>query len=579
MRKRIVAVVLGLLAATLVGTAATAHPGNSAEAQAYQELQINNENRGSRYIADKCVDGEAAGFECHNIDLVAHISLEELGSVFINDMWGWTDPATGKDYALLGGAEGMWVIDVADPSSPWIVGHLPTWTTAGGDSWRDIKVYENHAFVGSENTGHGIQVLDLTQVRAISPSDAPVTFTETARYAGVGNSHNIHVNEATGHLYIVGATSSVSGQLPNLVVIDAPSGAAGSYQADGAGFGPPPDATGVSGDVVLVNDASADPTQGCDPLVGFPAGSVALVDRGSCPFTQKASNAQAAGATAVIVANNSGTGTITMGGSDSSIVIPAVMVSLDDGNAIKAGLPATGTVSSNPAADPCENGGLHIVDVNDPANPTSAGCVADNGYVHDTQCVIYEGPDAEHRGQEICFNSTPDGADSVSIVDVTDKDNTVVLSETEYPTAGYSHQGWLSPKHDYFLHGDELDETGQGINTRTRVWDVRDLDNPVLVNEFTNGNTSIDHNLYTEGRISYHSNYTSGLRIFSNADAINGNLEEIAFFDMYPENDNPSFEGGTWSNYPYFRDKTLVGVSSIDRGFFLLRTRLAGGAD
>jgi hypothetical protein len=370
----------------------------------------------------------------------------------------------------------------------------------------------------------------------------------------------------------------VSGQSQNIVTINAPSPAAGIYQASGAAFGPAPDATGVSGGVALASDGSASPTQACGPLVGFPAGAIALVDRGTCPFAQKVANAQAAGATAVIVANNAA-GTITMGGSDPSIVIPSLMVSLADGTTIKAGLPATGKVSSNPAADPCENGGLHIVDISDPANPTSAGCFADHGYVHDTQCVIYTGPDADHQDKEVCFNSTPDGADSISIVDVTDKDNPVALAEHEYDVSGYSHQGWLSPNQDYFLHGDELDETGNGITTRTRVWDVTDLDNPELVGVYTNGKTSIDHNMYTEGRISYHSNYTSGLRIFSNEDAINGNLEEIAHFDMYPENDNASFEGGTWSNYPYFRNKTIVAVSSIDRGFFLLRTRLAGGAD
>ena len=140
----------------------------------------------------------------------------------------------------------------------------------------------------------------------------------------------------------------VVGELPNRVTIDPPSSAAGTYEANGASFGPAPDETGLAGDIVLVDDGSANPTLGCDPFVGFPAGAIALVDRGQCPFVQKVNNAQDAGATAVIVANNTGGTPINLGGTDPGIVIPAVHVSQDDGETIKAGLPATGRVHSAP---------------------------------------------------------------------------------------------------------------------------------------------------------------------------------------------------------------------------------------
>ncbi|HEX6339418.1 MAG TPA: PA domain-containing protein [Jiangellaceae bacterium] len=138
------------------------------------------------------------------------------------------------------------------------------------------------------------------------------------------------------------------GELPYRVTVDPPSSAAGTYEANGASFGPAPDQTGLAGDIVLVNDGSADPTQGCSPLVDFPAGAIALVDRGGCTFVLKVNNAQDAGATAVIVANNTGGTPINLGGTDPGIVIPAVHVSQDDGNTIKAGLPATGRVHSAP---------------------------------------------------------------------------------------------------------------------------------------------------------------------------------------------------------------------------------------
>jgi len=235
----------------------------------------------------------------------------------------------------------------------------------------------------------------------------------------------------------------------------------------------------------------------------------------------------------------------------------------------------------------CE-GGLHIVDIRNPRSPTFAGCFQDHGYIHDTQCVIYRGPDREHKGREICFNSNaqphhdpPPGGDPItnalSIVDVTDKSSPEVLSRTEYPNDGYSHQGWLVPGQKYFLHGDELDEATHGINTTTRIWDVRDLDNAKMILAWENDTTSIDHNMYTEGRFVYQSNYTSGLRILDTSRVSKPDLREVAYFDVYPEDDNPTFDGGTWSNYPYFHQQDIVAVSSMDRGLFVLRPDLKGG--
>lgn len=54
----------------------------------------------------------------------------------------------------------------------------------------------------------------------------------------------------------------------------------------------------------LVDDGSADPTLGCDPLVGFTPGNIALVRRGSCEFGDKGFNAEVAGAAAVVLVND-----------------------------------------------------------------------------------------------------------------------------------------------------------------------------------------------------------------------------------------------------------------------------------
>ena len=530
-----------------------------------------------------CVDGLAAEtFACDGIDLMSHVSMNELGlgqgavPARVNDIWGWTDDSTGSDYALLGSTEGTVFVDISDNKRPQVLGILPTASTAGGSSWRDIKVFDDHAFVVSEHTNHGVQVFDLTRLRDWDGSYT--TYDADARYTGHGSAHNININTDTGFAYSVGAGQFSSQPLPYTVRVDDGS-AAGEYLANGAAFGATPDQAGVEADFSDVGMVAGNELA-CAPLAdGSLTGTIALVDRGACAFTVKAANVQAAGAIALVVVNSS-PGTITMGGNDPSILIPAVMVDPTDGATIRAGLPAAGAVLANDPPSPCGDG-LHMIDVNDPTNPTFAGCESETGYVHDTQCVVYDGPDTRYTGRELCFNSNGieynlNGENYLSIVDVTDKSNPVTLSRLQYDGSGYSHQGWLTEDQAYFLHGDEGDEILAGVNTTTRVWDVSDLENPEVVNVFENDTTSIDHNVYTQGDLAYASNYTSGLRVYDVSDPAGEGPVEVAYFDLYPENDNASFEGGTWSNYPYFKQKGIVAVSSIDRGLFILRPRGAG---
>jgi hypothetical protein len=141
-------------------------------------------------------------------------------------------------------------------------------------------------------------------------------------------------------------------ELPNIVTIDPPSSAAGRYEASGAAFGPAPTAAGFSGPIALANDGTAPTSDGCQAFT-VPAGAIALVDRGNCDFVVKAANAQNGGAGALIVANNQVGPPITMGGTNPAVTIPAVMVTLANGDRIKAGLPATGTVADNPAPPGC----------------------------------------------------------------------------------------------------------------------------------------------------------------------------------------------------------------------------------
>ncbi|GMQ82670.1 MAG: choice-of-anchor B family protein [Rhodothermia bacterium] len=215
-------------------------------------------------------------------------------------------------------------------------------------------------------------------------------------------------------------------------------------------------------------------------------------------------------------------------------------------------------------------GQLHMINIQDPANPTFAGCYSFEpaGGTHDSQCVIYEGADTSYQGREICFNSN---GSMFIIADVTDKDNPVTLATTEYPNRNYTHQGWLTEDHNYFFMNDELDEMNKAVlQTRTLIWDVQDLEDPSLVREFFQDSKASDHNLYIKGNFMYQSNYQAGLRILDISDPLNP--VEVGRFDTAPyAEDAPGF-GGSWSNYPYFRSG-VIAVSSRNEGLFLLKKR------
>ena len=221
------------------------------------------------------------------------------------------------------------------------------------------------------------------------------------------------------------------------------------------------------------------------------------------------------------------------------------------------------------------SGGLHMINIQDPTNPTSAGCFSADGYTHDAQCVNYMGPDPDHQGAEICFNSNKD---TLTIVDVTNKAASKMLSRAGYTGSGYTHQGWLTEDHAYFVLGDEFDESRNPSvrGTTTYLWDVSDLDSPTLVGTRVSTTRAVDHNQFVKGKYTYQSNYQAGLRILDVTDIANGNLTEVAFFDMVPGADSRQSYQGTWGNYPFF-DSGIVLVSVRKQGLFVLRPSLVDG--
>ena len=205
-------------------------------------LQYSCAETGQQTIIDEsdiieCVNGFAGAYPCSNIGLYSVLTTQELLSEpagelqpRLNDIWGWIDPLTEKEYALVGLSDGVSIVDVTEPSAPVVMGklldHIPAerrkttsvrfpWQKNHDEDdgfkeasiWRDLKVYRNTLYVVSEQGDAGLQVFDLTRIRDIQ--SPPAMLTEDFVYSLFGNAHNIAINEETGYAYAVGSTSGV----------------------------------------------------------------------------------------------------------------------------------------------------------------------------------------------------------------------------------------------------------------------------------------------------------------------------------------------------------------------------------
>jgi choice-of-anchor B domain-containing protein len=367
-----------------------------------------------------CTNGFAGIYPCNKVDLMSQLSFSQIGgnnSTEGSSCWGWTDPLNGKEYAIMGCTTHTAFVDITVPSAPIYLGKLNSHNDVSS-IWREMKVYNNYAYIVSEANGHGMQIFDLTRLRNVT---SPQIFIADARYSGFGNCHTITINEATGFAYCNGTS-----------------------------------------------------------------------------FFQ---------------------------------------------------------------------GGANVLNIQNPLNPVFVLGYPDEDYTHDSQAVIYNGPDPDYQGKEIFIGANET---KVVIVDVTDKANPILISNFLYSNTGYTHQGWFTPDQKYWILGDEIDELDFGFNSRSIIIDMTDLDNPVLKGEYFGPTAAIDHNGYCKGNDFYLANYTAGLRIMNTTSITATNtMNEIGFFDTYPENNNAQFKGA-WSTYPYFPSGSII-ISDINRGLFVLR--------
>tara|TARA_B100001939_G_scaffold171270_1_gene147649 strand:- start:376 stop:1854 length:1479 start_codon:yes stop_codon:yes gene_type:complete len=211
------------------------------------------------------------------------------------------------------------------------------------------------------------------------------------------------------------------------------------------------------------------------------------------------------------------------------------------------------------------DGGPIFINIQNPTNPVLEGGFSEAGYSHDAQSVIYNGPDQDYIGKEIIIGCNQNHVD---IVDITDKSNPVYISSISYDNVHYTHQGWLTEDHKFFIVGDELDEVADGINTRSIVLDLSDLDNPLIHFDYNGPTFAIDHNGYVKGDKFYLASYKAGMREIDISQIGSKNMYETGFFDTFPDGEGSGFSGA-WSVYPFFDSQNII-ISDIQGGLFVV---------
>lgn len=226
----------------------------------------NNGNGGgindSSNSGDICSNGFANSYPCDDYDLISWMSTSTFYASEANDCWGWTDPETGKEYAIYGLNNGTAFVDISTPDDPIFVAKVQG--NGSPSIWRDIKVYQNFAYIVSESIGHGMQVFDLTQLRDIVD---PPQYLNASVYTDFGSAHNIAINEDSGYAYVVGSDTFNGGA--HFIDLSDPANpiAAGGYSG------------GYSHDAQIVNYTGPDTDYfGKEIYVGSNESVVAFVD-------------------------------------------------------------------------------------------------------------------------------------------------------------------------------------------------------------------------------------------------------------------------------------------------------------
>ena len=188
---------------------------------------------------------------------------------------------------------------------------------------------------------------------------------------------------------------------------------------------------------------------------------------------------------------------------------------------------------------------IHITDLSDPSLPMYEGTFGTQAqYCHDIYTQDNRAYVSEGYGNQF------------GIYDISDFNNIDLLATI--PCSGYAHNAWLNDS------GTHLITTEETQNKTVKIWDIRDLNNIVLVGEYI-GENGLAHNVHIDGNHAFISHYTTGIKI---VDIFNPEKPvEVAAYDTYPEDDDGGFYG-CWGAYP-FTNNDYVYASDMQNGLFV----------
>ncbi|HEX2296472.1 MAG TPA: choice-of-anchor B family protein, partial [Actinomycetota bacterium] len=164
----------------------------------------------------KCVKGKAAGYPCKGIDLLAHVTLGTAEGGGVSDVWGWVDPATGNEYAVLGGTGGVRFFDVTKPTAPVYLGRMVGKADTVG-MWVELEILNDHAYVVCDLSPCGLQIFDLKRLAGV---EAAVPVWRPDVVLPLGTFHSIASNPDTNHIFLNGLGAVVGSPTGTPLIFD-----------------------------------------------------------------------------------------------------------------------------------------------------------------------------------------------------------------------------------------------------------------------------------------------------------------------------------------------------------------------
>ncbi len=144
-----------------------------------------------------------------SIRMLSNLPLSSIGGGAGASLYGWVDPQSRREYALMGRSNGTAIVDITIPAFPKYVANVPIQAGTAATSWREPKVIGNTMYVGVDGTSAGMQIVDLTRVRAYAGTT--LTLNPDALYTGLTKIHTLSISKGTNYLYAEGSNLASGG--------------------------------------------------------------------------------------------------------------------------------------------------------------------------------------------------------------------------------------------------------------------------------------------------------------------------------------------------------------------------------